>query len=50
VSFEAIGIDPEGNHVNLENSGARDERIDVVVRFHESQAVAEHPPALTPLR
>jgi hypothetical protein len=33
--YEAMGIDPEGDHIDLENSTDRDERVRIVVAFHE---------------
>lgn len=31
--YRAVGIDPEGNRVDLENSGDREERIALVLAF-----------------
>jgi hypothetical protein len=41
--YRAIGIDPDnGNRVNLENSGDREERIQVVKEFHDHPEASPH--------
>lgn len=41
--YSAIGIDPDnGNRVNLESSGDRDERIQAVHEFHDHPEASPH--------
>ena len=41
--YRAIGIDPEnGNRVNLDSSGDRDERIRAVHEFHDHPEASPH--------